>query len=44
MTHAIPSLQRLDDKPANQADKDIFVKQGQTRALVMGDAVMSAGA
>jgi len=44
MTHSIPFLQRLDDKPANQADTDTFVKGGLTSALVKGDAVMSVGA
>ena len=44
MTHSIPFLQRLDDKPANQADTDNVVKQGLTLALVKGDAAMSAGA
>lgn len=44
MTQAIPFLQRLDDKPANQADTDNFVKQGLIPALVKGDAAMSAGA
>jgi hypothetical protein len=44
MTHSIPFLQRLDDKPANQADTDNVVKQGLTPALVKGNAAMSAGA